>query len=179
MSQQQLADKVWVNRSTITNWETGRRIPDVIMIRRLADCLGVHVNALLEGVPPHQERPEIIIVEDERIILSDSMEVIEHAIPGASIAGFTRATEAIEYAHSTRVGIAFLDVEIGIPSGLDLCKELLEINPETNVIFVTAFENYALEAWDTGACGFLLKPLTEEDIHKQLTKLRHPVDGLE
>lgn len=179
LSQQQLADKVWVNRSTITNWETGRRVPDIIMIKRLAESLGVHVNTLLEGDAANAEKLEIIVVDDERIVLSDSIAVVEEAIPNASIAGFNKAAETIEYAKSRDIGIAFVDVEIGIPSGLDLCRELLKINPETNVVFLTAFENYALEAWDTGACGFLLKPLTVEAIHKQLTMLRHPVVGME
>ena len=172
LSQQQLADKVWVNRSTITNWETGRRVPDIIMIKRLAESLGVHVNTLLEGDAANTEKLEIIVVDDEKIVLSDGISVVEEAIPNSSIAGFTKADEAIEYAKSRQIGI-------GIPSGLDLCRELLKINPETNVVFLTAFENYALDAWSTGACGFLLKPLTVEAIERQLTLLRHPIPGLE
>ncbi len=179
LSQQQLADKVWVNRSTITNWETGRRVPDIIMIKRLAESLGVHVNTLLEGDAANTEKLEIIVVDDEKIVLSDGISVVEEAIPNSSIAGFTKADEAIEYAKSRQIAIAFLDIEIGIPSGLDLCRELLKINPETNVVFLTAFENYALDAWSTGACGFLLKPLTVEAIERQLTLLRHPIPGLE
>lgn len=175
LSQQQLADMVLVNRSTITNWETGRRIPDIIMIKRLAECLGVHVNTLLEGDAVADEKLEIIVVDDEKIVLSDSMEAVERVFPHALIAGFTRASEAIEYARARQIGLAFLDVEIGIPSGLDLCRELLAINPETNVVFLTAYESYALKAWDTGACGFLLKPLTAGAIRRQLSMLRHPL----
>ena len=179
LSQQQLAAKIWVNRTTITNWETGRRIPDVIMLRRLADIFGIHVSTLMEGVSASPQRLEVIVVDDERIVLSENLSVVEEALPGASIVDFTKAAEAIDYARFTRIGLAFLDVEIGIPSGLDLCRSLLEINPETNVIFLTAFEKYAFDAWETGACGFLLKPFTVEEIKKQLHLLRHPIDGLE
>lgn len=179
LSQQQLADMVFVNRTSVTNWETGRRIPDVIMIKRLADCLGVNVNTLLDGIDTSSEKPEIIVVDDEKMIVSEVIDIVGTAIPNASITGFTKASEAMEYAKSTRIDIALLDIEIGIPSGLDLCKSLLEMHPETNVIFLTAFEEYAFDAWGTGACGFLLKPLTVEDVKKQLEMLRHPVAGLE
>ena len=46
LSQAQLADKVFVTRSTVARWESGSRLPDVAMISRLAQCLGVDVNML-------------------------------------------------------------------------------------------------------------------------------------
>ena len=44
-------------------------------------------------------------------------------------------------------------------------------NPEMNVIFLTAYPDYSLQAWKTHACGFLVKPLVEEDIRLQLSLL--------
>lgn len=177
ISQQQLAELVFVSRSTIANWETGRRVPDVIMLRRLADIFSVNISYLLGDDDEEAVRPEVIVVDDERLILSECMEVIEKVLPGASIAGFTKQAEAIEYSRAHDVALAFLDIEMGTPSGLDVCRELLKINPYTNVIFITAFKEYAFDAWETGASGFLLKPPTEEEIKKQLEKLRHPVTG--
>lgn len=179
MSQQDLADHVFVNRTTVTNWESGRRIPDVIMIRRLAECLEVEVGVLLGSTLEHPEHPEVIVADDERLILAGSMSVLEEALPTAHIAGFTRSDELLTYAHSHKISLAFLDIEMGTPSGLELCRELLAIHAETNVVFLTAYEGYALEAWDSGACGFLRKPLFVEDVKKLLTQLRHPIYGLE
>jgi DNA-binding LytR/AlgR family response regulator len=51
---------------------------------------------------------------------------------------------------------------------------LLEINPRTNILFLTAYPDYSLDAWETEASGFILKPLTPESIRKQLKKLRYP-----
>ena len=59
-------------------------------------------------------------------------------------------------------------------SGFDLCKMLLEINPRTNIIFLTAFGDYSLDAWGTGASGFMLKPITAEGVKEQLKNLRYP-----
>ena len=61
---------------------------------------------------------------------------------------------------------------------LDLCRELLQINPRTNVVFLTAYLEYSFEAWDTRACGFLLKPITTDAVRKQLLKLRFPLKGI-
>ena len=76
------------------------------------------------------------------------------------------------------IALAFLDIELGRVSGLDLCREMLRIRPRTNVIFLTAFREYSLDAWDTGASGFLLKPLEVDAVKKQLAALRYPVGGL-
>jgi DNA-binding LytR/AlgR family response regulator len=46
------------------------------------------------------------------------------------------------------------------------------------VIYLTAFREYAFDAWDTGACGYLLKPLETEAVRAQLSRLRYPVKGL-
>ena len=67
---------------------------------------------------------------------------------------------------------------MGKTSGIELCEQMIEINPKLNVVFLTAYPEYSLESWSTHACGFLLKPLVPEDIRKQMTKLRYPVSGL-
>ena len=63
---------------------------------------------------------------------------------------------------------------MGTISGLDVCRKLLEINQRTNVVYLTAYRDYSFDAWDTGACGFLLKPIKPEDVKKLLAKLRYP-----
>ena len=73
-----------------------------------------------------------------------------------------------------RVALAVLDIELGAASGLDLCRALLDINPRTNIVFLTAYPDYSLDAWKTEASGFLLKPLTPEAVKEQLKKLRYP-----
>ncbi len=95
-------------------------------------------------------------------------------MPGTSITGFFKPLEAVEYAKMNRVALAVLDIELGTGSGLELCRALLDINPCTNVIFLTAYTDYALEAWKTEAVGFMVKPMTPEDVRQQLKKLRHP-----
>ena len=175
LSQQQLAQRLFVNRSSIANWETGRRIPDLILLARLAHLLNVDISVLTDAAKTDFGPPEIIVVDDESILLAGAIPVISEAIPNASITGFMKASEAIEHARESRISIAFLDIEIGNTSGIDLCKTLMEINPYTNVIFLTSYPDYAAEAWKTTASGFIVKPLSLESVKEQLGKLRYPI----
>lgn len=175
LSQQELADTVFVTRSTVARWENGSRMPDARMLPLLAGCLGVNVDTLLNAEIQASESPVVIWVEDINTILKGGIPVIERTIPGAKVIGFTRPSEAVEYAKTHRVSLAILDVELGSASGLDLCRKLLEINPQTNVIYLTAYVDYSFDAWGTGASGFMLKPLTEESLKEQLGQLRYPI----
>ena len=114
------------------------------------------------------------MVDDRKVVLAGGLPVLEEALPNATITGFTNANEAIEYAKRNNISLAFLDIEIRNMSGFDLCKILLEINPRTNIIFLTAYSDYSLDAWGTGASGFMLKPITVTGVKEQLKNLRYP-----
>ena len=174
LSQTQLGKQMFVNHSTIARWENGTRLPDAAMILRLAKCLGVDANTLFQLVARSEESPDIIMVDDSKVILTEGLAVLGEVLPNASITGFIWPMEAVEYARANRVALAFLDIELGTASGLDLCSTLLEINPYTNIVFLTAYADYSLDAWKSGACGFLLKPRTTEGIQEQLKRLRYP-----
>ena len=177
LSQRELAKRMYVTRSTVARWENGSRLPDAAMISRVAQCLGVDVNALLSSTPKNDESPNVIMVDDRKVILSGGLPVLEEVMPNATIVGFTRPAEAVEYAKGNQVALAFLDIELGKTSGLDLCRTLLDINSRTNVVFLTAYAEYSLDAWNTGASGFLLKPITPEGVRGQLEHLRHPLSS--
>ena len=176
-SQTQLAEQMFVNQSTVARWENGSRLPDASMITRLSALLDVDVGTLLAAVSVSEKSPNILMVDDSKVILSDSLSVLEQVLPSAAITGFIWPQQAIEYAKTNRVALAFLDIELGTASGLDLCSTLLEINPRTNVVFLSAYPDYSLDAWNTGACGFMVKPLTPEGVRAQLKKLRYPIMG--
>lgn len=174
LSQQDLANQMYVTRSTIARWENGSRLPNAMMISRLAECLCIDFNTLLNDAVENEEVPNVIIVDDRKIVLSGALPILEQTMPNALIMGFTRPSEAIDYAKSNRIALAFLDIEMGKTSGLDLCRTLLKINPRTNVVYLTAYVSYSFDAWSTGACGFMLKPITPEGVQKQLKNLRYP-----
>lgn len=175
LSQRELAQRMYVTQSTVARWECGSRLPDVVMISLLAKKLGVDAGTLLGAAAEGGDPLNVIIVEDREVILAGSLSVLEEAMPDATVVGFEWPSDALEYARKNRVSLAFLDIELGGENGLDLCRELLDINPTTNVVYLTAYADYALDAWGTGASGFMLKPVTQESVRAQLADLRYPI----
>ena len=174
ITQTELAERMFVTRSTINRWEKGSRLPDNMMIVKLSEALDADINVLLNATVDSSEAPNVILVDDNEIILKGGLPILEEALPNAMVFGFTRPSEAIECAKANRIALAFLDIEMGKMSGLDLCRALLEINPRTNVVYLTAYVGYAFDAWGTGASGFMRKPLTVEGVRDQLAQLRYP-----
>ena len=124
------------------------------------------------------ERPAVLVADDEPISLEGAVSLLRATLTGADVTGFTKPSDVLAFARKKPVALAFLDIELGRTSGLLLCEELLKIHPKTNVIFLTAYADYALDAWSTGASGFAVKPLTADMIRAQLSRLRYPVGGL-
>lgn len=177
LSQQQLADKLFVDRSTVASWETGRRIPDAVLIARISRCLDIDAAILINAALEDDEKPLIILLDDERIVLTGELRLLESNIPNARIVGFLKPSEAIAFAKENKVDIAFLDIELGTTNGFEVAKELLSVRSLTNIIFLTAYSDYSLDSWETEASGFIVKPLSSEELKSRLLKLRHPVRG--
>lgn len=110
-----------------------------------------------------------LAVDDEPYGLKDLEEALECASPGCEIAGFLNAAKGLEFASSHEVDVAFLDIELGDTDGLTLAKQLKDIQPGIRIIFVTAYKKYALDAFAVHATGYLLKPVQEDDIRRELT----------
>ena len=105
LSQRELADLIYVDRSTVGRWESGKRLPDAVMIFRLSRCLGVDTGTLLSIAEENDEVLKVILVDDQEIILTGGLPVLEAALPNATIAGFTRPSEAIEYARANQIAL--------------------------------------------------------------------------
>ena len=178
LSQQQLAVRLHMERPSVANWEAGRRMPDAATVYQIAEALSVDSSALLSAADDSGEAPNVLLVDDEPLIVTGGIPVLQEAMPNANVVGFTIPSQMLAFFSENPVALAFLDIELGRTSGLELCREMLRLRPRTNVIYLTAFREYAFDAWDTGACGYLLKPLETETVRAQLSRLRYPVKGL-
>ena len=178
LSQQQLADLMFVTRKTISNWESGIRMPDVAMLSRLAKVLNAKSYELIDAITGPGSPPNIMIVEDEAVILKGFIRILSDTLPDVQAFGFQTGTEALEYAESNRIDVAFLDVELFGESGVNLAEQLTALHPRVNIIFLTGHTEYMGEAWKMHCSGYILKPLTPEKIRHEIAHLRFPVRGL-
>lgn len=119
----------------------------------------------------------IIAVDDERLVLKSMEAELCAAVPNANIKVFLSAEETLVYAKEVTIDVAFLDIEIGSMTGLELAKELKEIQPKVNIVFCTGYSQYAIESMKQYPSGYLMKPVRKEDIEEQMNNLRNPIQS--
>ena len=117
----------------------------------------------------------IIAVDDEPFALTDLCETIEAAVKDASVLGFSTPQKAIDYAAGQPVDVSFLDIELPGMNGLELAKRLKKEHGAMNIVFVTGYSQYAVDAFSLYASGYLLKPVTADAVQAAMEHLRHPV----
>ena len=69
LSQNEIAKRMYVTKVTVSRWENGNRLPDAAMIYRLSEVLGVDINVLFSAAAQSDESPNVILVDDNKIIL--------------------------------------------------------------------------------------------------------------
>ena len=118
---------------------------------------------------------KIIAVDDEKIALQGLIASIQKVAPNAEIHGFRLTGEAIAHMENDPCDVAFLDIEMKGMNGVEVAEKLKAINPDVNIIFATGFGSYRDAAFDLHASGYLIKPITEESVKRELENLRRPV----
>lgn len=113
----------------------------------------------------------IIYVDDELPALDNFRLTVEKFPEVGTIKLFSDPNAALQWVRENPVDGAFLDIEIPGIKGLELARQMSELRPELRVVFVTAYHQYAMEAWETDAIGYILKPYSSEDIRKQLDRM--------
>ena len=119
---------------------------------------------------------KILLVDDEELQLLRLKNVVSKIMPNEELLCYTNPKEALDSTINEEIGIAFLDIEMPLFSGIDLAKKLKKNNPQVNVIFVTAYDNYALDAYKIHASGYITKPVNETKVKEELDGLRYQVD---
>ncbi len=117
----------------------------------------------------------IIAVDDEVNALEGLASALSRVIPEAFVHTFRNGAAALEFAKSVPCEVAFLDIEMRDMSGLELAKQLKDCNGSTNIVFVTGYSEYAIDAFDVHASGYLLKPATVEKVLDAMGNLRDPI----
>ncbi len=113
----------------------------------------------------------VILVEDEANILNHMKNRIasfdEFSLKGA----YLKPEDALEAFSSILPDVVFLDIEMPRMNGLELAGKMLARKNNLKIIFTTAYEQYALNAFDVEAIDYLLKPVMKDDIQRVVKRL--------
>lgn len=117
----------------------------------------------------------VMVVDDSRLSGSTLVRLMGRIDPQGRCQLVLTAAEALEALTNESFDVAFLDIEMPRTNGLELARRLKVSAPQTNIIFVTGYPEYALDAWQTQASAFLVKPVDEQGVQRALNQLRVPV----
>ena len=118
----------------------------------------------------------IIILDNHKLIITEIRRQVLSVLPSAECVCFTKQREAIEYVKKHRVDIALLDVDMPGLNGIEVAELMCQINPRLNIIFVTGYPEYALQAFTVPVSDFIVKPVSEDALRASFQKLRFPLE---
>lgn len=109
-----------------------------------------------------------IAVDDEPLMLHALTKAINTSGDICSVRPFSLCEEALMWVRKNPVDVAFLDIDMRGIGGLALAERILEIHPDCKIVFCTGYEQYAVEAFRLHASGYLMKPISAEDVQREL-----------
>lgn len=118
----------------------------------------------------------ILAVDNENLMLNRLCRCIKQVKPDSLVVSFKKPADALAYMENRTVDVVFLEIMLRKMMGIELARQMQQINPHVNIIFTTSYSNYMYEAMSEVRCsGFIVKPVTTEKIKRELEDLRHPI----
>ena len=104
-----------------------------------------------------------VIAEDESLLREELVSLLHSTWPELDIAAVCEdGGSALEAISAHRPDVAFLDIRMPGLTGLEVAAAAAEVSPGTHIVFVTAYNQYAIDAFERGAVDYLLKPVTAD-----------------
>ena len=111
-----------------------------------------------------------VIADDEPLLRAGLKAALAEAWPQLEIAAeAANGVEAVHAVREHRPGVVFLDIEMPLMNGLEAAREIASL---AHVVFVTAYDRYAVEAFERGAVDYVLKPASVERLADTVTRLK-------
>jgi DNA-binding LytR/AlgR family response regulator len=117
--------------------------------------------------------PTAVIADDEPLLRAGLKAALAEAWPGLEIvAEASNGQDAVHAVREHRPAFTFLDIEMPLMNGLEAAREVRDL---TQVVFVTAYDRYAVEAFERGAVDYVLKPASAERLAETVRRLRERI----
>ena len=113
-----------------------------------------------------------IAVDDEILMLGALVAAIKASADISEVIQFSGCDEALEFVKENSVDVAFLDINMRGMGGLALAEKILLACPDCKIVFCTGYEEYAIPAFKLRASGYLMKPVSAEDIQGEIDNIK-------
>lgn len=114
---------------------------------------------------------KVVIVDDEPGALAVLSKMVNEFFNFEVIGRFSSAENLVDELAILRPDILFLDIHLGPKSGVDIAKELYKNRCTTQVVFVSAYDQYALKAFEYNIIDYILKPVSPDRLQKCIEKI--------
>jgi DNA-binding LytR/AlgR family response regulator len=119
-----------------------------------------------------------VVAEDEALLRQALLDQLAQAWPQLQVlAACEDGASALEAIAEHTPDVAFLDIRMPGLTGLDVAAAAAQVSPRTQVVFVTAYDQYAVDAFERGAVDYLLKPINPERLAATVQRLQSRVDA--
>ena len=114
-----------------------------------------------------------ILIDDEKLALNYLERLLKQTGHVAIVAKFVSAQEGIEKVKSEKIDVVFLDIEMPGMGGIKAAERILEIDSGIEIVFVTAYHEYAVEAFEINALDYIMKPVQKARLEKTLERIHN------
>lgn len=117
---------------------------------------------------------KILCVDDETLVLGLTVSMCRQLPETPEVVGFSRSAQALEWLEENAPEIALLDINMADMNGLVLAAKIKTRRPDTVIIFLTGYSEYAVDAFAMHASGYLLKPVSQKRLEEEFA---HALSG--
>ena len=113
-----------------------------------------------------------IAVDDEILMLGALVAAVKASPDISEVTQFSSCDEALAFVKDNAVDVAFLDINMRGMGGLALAEKIMSVCPDCKIVFCTGYEEYAISAFKLHACGYLLKPVSAQDVQAEIDNIK-------
>jgi two-component SAPR family response regulator len=113
-----------------------------------------------------------IAVDDEALMLGALVTAVEASADISEVTSFSDCEEALEFVKNNPTDVAFLDINMRGMGGLALAEKIVALKPNCKIVFCTGYEEYAIPAFKLHASGYLMKPISAEDVQVEIDNIK-------
>ena len=113
-----------------------------------------------------------IAVDDEELMLHALERAVSQSPDIKEVKKFSSCESALDYVKENPIDVAFLDINMRGMGGMALANNITSIRPNSKIVFCTGYEEYAVSAFKLRASGYLMKPISAEDIQGEIDNIK-------